>query len=58
MRVVGKVGGGQRVDELTIDRRDLEVEAGHVAMHRELRAVHLMADRAHRAVSEIGRAHV
>jgi hypothetical protein len=42
------------VHQLAIHRRDLEVEARHVAMHRELRRLHLVADRAHRAVRAFG----
>jgi|GEM_PF-2956606 hypothetical protein len=41
-------------DERTIHRRDLEVEACQVAMHREAGRVHLVADRAHRAVRGLG----
>ena len=41
-------------DERTVHRRDLEVEACQVAMHREAGRVHLVADRAHRAVRGLG----
>jgi hypothetical protein len=54
VRVVGEGGGGQGGDELAVHRRDLEVEARHVAMHRELRGMHLVADRAHRSVGAFG----
>lgn len=41
---------GQRLDQLAVHRRDLEVEARQVAVHRELGRVHLVAHRAHGAV--------
>ena len=34
VRVVGEGRGGQRGDQLAVHRRDLEVEARHVAVHR------------------------
>ena len=44
----------QRVDQLAVHRRTLEVEACQFAVHRELGGVHLMADRAHSAVRGLG----
>jgi hypothetical protein len=45
---------GELHHELAIDRRDVEVEAGQVAVHRELGHVHLVLDRAHAAVDGLG----
>jgi hypothetical protein len=42
VHVIGEGGRGQCAHELAIHRRDVEVEARHVAMHRELRGMHLV----------------
>jgi hypothetical protein len=52
--VVGEGHWWPVAHQLAIDRRDLEVEAGQVAVHRELRHVHLVADRAHGAIRALG----
>jgi hypothetical protein len=54
VRGVGERHLGQRVDQLAVHRRDLEVEARQVAVHRELGRVHLVAHRAHRAIRGLG----
>lgn len=41
---LGERHAGQLHDELAIDRRTAEVEAGQIAMPREPRCVHLVAD--------------
>jgi hypothetical protein len=50
VRRVGERHVGQLLDQLAVHRRDLEVEARQVAVHRELGRVHLVAHRAHRPV--------
>ena len=42
VRRLGERQIGQLVDQLAIHRRGLEVEAGQVAVHRELGRVHLL----------------
>ena len=54
VRVVGEGCARQGGHQLAVHRRDLEVEAGQVAVHGELRCVHLVADRAHRAIGGLG----
>lgn len=53
-RVVCEGRRGKLGDERAVHRRDLEVEACQVAVHRESCRVHLVADRAHRAVRGLG----
>jgi hypothetical protein len=52
--LLGEAQLGQLLDQLAIYRRGIEVEASQVAMRRELRSVHLVADRTHRAVGGLG----
>jgi len=47
--VLARIGDGG-----TVHRRGLEVQGCQVAMHREAGRVHLVADRAHRAVRGLG----
>ena len=54
VRDVHERGLGQRRHQLAIDRRDAEVEAGQIAVHGELRRVHLPVHRAHGAVRDLG----
>jgi hypothetical protein len=54
VRALGERHAGQLRDELAIDRRAIELEAGDVAMHRELRRVHLVADRTHGPIRDLG----
>ena len=59
--VVGRFGErrlGQLRHQLAIDRRDLEVEAGEVAVNGELRRTHLMAHRAGRPIGGLGEQHL
>jgi hypothetical protein len=44
----------QLMDKLAVNRRDREVEAGEIAMHRKFGGVHLVTHRAHRAVRQLG----
>ena len=54
VRLLGEGHVGQLHHQLAVHRRDLEVEAGQIAVHRELRCVHLVAHRAHRPVGRLG----
>lgn len=54
LRRLGEGNLGQRVDELAIDRRALEVEAVEVAVHGEAGSVHLVTHRAHRSIGVLG----
>ncbi len=54
VRSFGERHAGQLHHQLAIHRRDVEVEAGEVPMHRELGRSHLVAHRAHLAVGTLG----
>lgn len=54
MRVLGEGGLGQQVDPLPVHRRDLEVEAGQVSVHRGFGRMHLVAERAPGPVVGLG----
>ena len=46
------------VDQLLVDHRRIEVEAGQIPVHGEARGVHLVLDRTHRTVCGLRRQQV
>jgi hypothetical protein len=54
LRLVDELHLGQPHDQLVIDGRDVELEAREIAVHRELRRVHLVFDRAHAPIDGLG----
>ena len=54
LRLLGEGGRGEARDLPAVDLRLLEIEAGQIAMHREARDVHLVADGARRAIRGFG----
>jgi hypothetical protein len=50
LRGVGKGQAGQLADQACVGARGVEIEAGQIAVHRQLGHVHLVAHRAHGAI--------